>query len=154
MIQIDWQSRTPIYDQLIRGVVRLKALGVLQPGEKLPSVRSLAGRLGVNPNTVQKAYQMLEAQGVIYSVSGKGSFLSERQGASDELLLAAEDRVRKAMTEAAQTGVQKKRVLMIADEVFVRQGGLDGGDPAGAEEASAGPGKSTARRSGEREAQA
>ena len=54
MIQIDWQSRTPIYDQLIRGVVRLKALGVLQPGDKLPSVRSLAAQLGVNPNTVQK----------------------------------------------------------------------------------------------------
>ncbi len=131
MMQIDWQSRTPIYDQLIRGVVRLKALGVLQPGEKLPSVRSLAGQLGVNPNTVQKAYQMLEAQGVIYSVSGKGSFLSDQPGASEELLRAAEDRVRKAVTEAAQTGVQKPRVLAIADEVFHRQETEKAGTEAG-----------------------
>lgn len=121
MIQIDWQSRTPIYDQLIRGVVRLKSLGVLQPGEKLPSVRSLAGQLGVNPNTVQKAYQMLETQGVIYSVSGKGSFISDSMGASDELLQAAEERVRNVLAEAAQTGVQKKRVLDITDEIYDRQ---------------------------------
>ena len=121
MIQIDWQSRTPIYDQLIRGVVRLKSLGVLQPGDKLPSVRSLAAQLGVNPNTVQKAYQMLENQGVIYSVSGKGSFLSDLAGASDELLQAAEDRVRHVLSEAAQTGVRKERVIRIADEVYSRQ---------------------------------
>ncbi len=121
MIQIDWQSRTPIYDQLIRGVVRLKALGVLQPGDKLPSVRSLAAQLGVNPNTVQKAYQMLENQGVIYSVSGKGSFLSHRSGASEELLQAAEERVRQVLSEAAQTGVGKERVIRIADEVYSRQ---------------------------------
>ena len=131
MMQIDWQSRTPIYDQLIRGVVRLKMLGVLQPGEKLPSVRSLAGQLGVNPNTVQKAYQMLEAQGVIYSVSGKGSFLSDRPGASEELLQAAEERVHMAVTEAAQTGVQKARVLAIADEVFDRQETEKAGNEAG-----------------------
>ena len=118
MIQIDWQSRTPIYDQLIRGVVRLKALGALQPGEKLPSVRSLAAQLGVNPNTVQKAYQMLETQGVIYSVSGKGSFISDREGASAELLQAAEERVRRVLTAAAQTGVQKGRVLVITEEVY------------------------------------
>ena len=150
MIQIDWQSRTPIYDQLIRGVVRLKALGVLQPGEKLPSVRSLAGQLGVNPNTVQKAYQMLETQGVIYSVSGKGSFISHRQGASEELLQAAEDRVRKAMIEAAQTGVQKKSVLLIADEVFARQ---DGGNPADTDEIFNPQSENKARQSGESEAQ-
>lgn len=121
MIQIDWQSRTPIYDQLIRGVVRLKSLGVLQPGEKLPSVRSLAGQLGVNPNTVQKAYQMLETQGVIYSVSGKGSFISDRKDASSELLQAAEERLRNALAEAAQTGVRKERVLDITDEIYNRQ---------------------------------
>lgn len=123
MIQIDWQSRTPIYDQLIRGVVRLKSLGALQPGDKLPSVRNLAAQLGVNPNTVQKAYQMLETQGVIYSVSGKGSFISDRTGASDELLQAAEERVRRTLTEAAQTGVQKTRVLVIAQEVYEKHAG-------------------------------
>ena len=65
MLQVDLQSRTPIYEQLIRGIVRLKALGVLQPEEKLPSVRQLATSLGINPNTVQKAYQLLEQDGVI-----------------------------------------------------------------------------------------
>ena len=60
MIQIDWKSGIPAYDQIVSGFIRLKAIGAMLPGEKLPSVRSLAMQLGVNPNTVQKAYLILE----------------------------------------------------------------------------------------------
>ena len=76
MLTIDLQSRQPIYEQLVRGLSELVSLGALAPDEQLPSVRSLARDLGVNPNTVQKAYQELERSGVIYSVAGKGSFVS------------------------------------------------------------------------------
>lgn len=118
MIQIDWQSRTPIYDQLVRGIVRMKSLGVMKSGEQLPSVRNLATSLGVNPNTVQKAYQMLEAHGVIYSVSGKGSFLAENSTASQLLLQSAESRVNDAVIEAIQTGVEKSKIDKIVDEAY------------------------------------
>lgn len=118
MIQIDWQSRTPIYDQLVRGVVRLKMLGVLQPGDQLPSVRNLAAQLGVNPNTVQKAYQLLETQNVIYSVSGKGSFISAMDSASAELLAAAEGRVKNILAEAMQTGVSREAILRLVNEIY------------------------------------
>ena len=60
MIKIDWQSGVPIYDQIVSGFIRLRAIGALQAGDKLPSVRSMAVKLGVNPNTVQKAYIILE----------------------------------------------------------------------------------------------
>ena len=76
MIKIDLQSRTPIYEQLQEQILRLSLLGVLDQNEQLPSVRALAREIGVNPNTVAKAYQELERQGIIYTVPGRGSFVS------------------------------------------------------------------------------
>ena len=59
MIQIDWKSGVPAYDQIVSGIIKLKALGVLKPNDKLPSVRNFALKLGVNPNTVQRSYLIL-----------------------------------------------------------------------------------------------
>lgn len=78
MFDIDLQSRTPIYEQLYRRVTELVVKRQLMPGDKLPSVRELAKSLGVNPNTVSKAFQNLERDGVIYSLPGRGSFISEK----------------------------------------------------------------------------
>ena len=77
MIQLDLQSRVPIYEQLKSKICELAMVGALKPNDQLPSVRSFARDLGINPNTVQKTYQDLEREGIIYSVAGKGSFLSD-----------------------------------------------------------------------------
>lgn len=77
MYTIDLQSRTPIYEQLYKKVVELILKGELRSGDKLPSVRELAKSLGVNPNTVSKAFQLLERDKVIYSLAGRGSFVSD-----------------------------------------------------------------------------
>ncbi|MCL2578593.1 MAG: GntR family transcriptional regulator [Oscillospiraceae bacterium] len=77
MIQLDLQSRVPIYEQLKSKICELAMAGALKPNDQLPSVRSFARDLGINPNTVQKTYQDLEREGIIYSVAGKGSFLSD-----------------------------------------------------------------------------
>ena len=71
MLQLNFKSGVPICDQIVNGFIRMKALGLVESGEQLPSVRQLAVKLGVNPNTIQKAYQILESSGVIYSVKGK-----------------------------------------------------------------------------------
>ena len=76
MIFINTASGVPIYEQLIQNVTRLVEAGVLKPHDRLPSVRALAAELGVNPNTVAKAYRELEAQGVTYSSAGKGCFIN------------------------------------------------------------------------------
>ena len=65
MTLIDWRDSRPIYEQLVENLKRLILIDVLQPGEQLPSVRSLAMENGTNPNTVQKAYAELERQGVV-----------------------------------------------------------------------------------------
>lgn len=122
MIQIDWQSRVPVYEQIVRGILRLKTLGVLAPDEQLPSVRALAAETGVNPNTVQKAYQLLEAKGIIYSVTGKGSFLSGDDDANDAILRDAELRITKALQEAAQMGLDKEKAQEILRRVYEERG--------------------------------
>ena len=77
MIVIDSRNKRAIYEQVVDRLSNLMLIGVLQPGEKLPSVRSLAVDLSINPNTIQKAYLELERQGYVYSVKGVGSFVSD-----------------------------------------------------------------------------
>ena len=83
MITLDYQSKDPIYLQIKNRIAELVMLGVYPPGTQLPSVRSLAGELGINPNTIQRAYRELEAKGFIYSMPGKGSFVSGSVDAAD-----------------------------------------------------------------------
>ena len=77
MFDIDFMSRIPIYEQLYRKVIELILKGVLKEQDKLPSVRNLATELSVNPNTVAKAYSLLERDGIIYSLAGRGSFIAK-----------------------------------------------------------------------------
>lgn len=75
MLELDFRSRQPIYEQLVDKFKRLIMTDVLKPDEQLPSIRVLAAQLTVNPNTIQKAYRELENLGFIYSVPGKGNFV-------------------------------------------------------------------------------
>ena len=76
-INIDYGKREPIYEQIVREVEKLITLGILKPGTQIPSVRSLAVDLGINPNTVKKAYDILEEEGLIISKSTKGTFIGD-----------------------------------------------------------------------------
>ncbi len=74
MISLNYRDARPIYEQVRDGLRHLVVSGALQPGEKLPSVRTLASKLAINPNTIQRAYESLEQEGYLYTVAGKGSF--------------------------------------------------------------------------------
>ena len=78
MIQLDLKSRKSIYEQVMDGFKELISRGILNAGDKLPSVRELSRTLTVNPNTIQKAYRQLEADHYIYTVSGLGCFVAEK----------------------------------------------------------------------------
>ena len=75
MVHLDYRDAKPIYTQITDNFRTQIASGVLQPGDKLPSVRELAAQLAINPNTIQRAYRELEYQGWIASVPGKGNFV-------------------------------------------------------------------------------
>ena len=77
MIHINFRDTRPIYEQVRDGFRQLILTGALPPDYKLPSVRELAGQLAINPNTIQRAYRELEAEGYICSVPGRGSFVCE-----------------------------------------------------------------------------
>lgn len=83
MISLNYRDARPIYEQVKDGLRKLVVTGALQPGDKLPSVRSLASSLAINPNTIQRAYEALEREGYLYSVAGKGSFVAERNDVED-----------------------------------------------------------------------
>ena len=105
MLYIDYKSGLPIYEQVYNGIMRLAALGILQPGAQLPSVRSVAADAGVNPNTVQKAYAMLERDGVIVSVPGRGSFLGL-------------EKLHDAAIDALQTGATEAELRAVLETCF------------------------------------
>ena len=79
MILLDYKDRRPIYEQVVAKLEELMLLGVMKENEPLPSVRSFAMELSINPNTIQRAYVELERQGYIYTVKGKGSFVADNQ---------------------------------------------------------------------------
>ena len=90
MLNLDYRDARPIYEQVKEGLRRLMVTGVIREGEKLPSVRTMASSLAINPNTIQRAYEALEAEGYLCSVPGKGSFAAPHtgvdQGRKKELL--------------------------------------------------------------------
>ena len=118
MIQIDWKSGIPAYDQIVSGFIRLKAIGAMLPGEKLPSVRSLAMQLGVNPNTVQKAYLILEEKGIIFSAAGKGSFIAESKEADMAVKIMALGAFEKATKEAFHHGLILEDINEILNKIY------------------------------------
>ena len=83
MIQLNYRDSKPIYEQIKDGLRKLVISNSLSADEKLPSVRELAAKLAINPNTIQKAYRDLESEGYIYTVTGKGTCVAERKEVYD-----------------------------------------------------------------------
>lgn len=118
MIRLDYRDARPIYEQVRDGLRSMMVTGVLAAGDKLPSVRSLATELAINPNTIQRAYNELEAEGYIYSVAGKGSFVSgtaDADAARRETLRAD---VKKLLNELRYLGVTEADAAALIKEVY------------------------------------
>ena len=127
MFTIELSGRAPIYEQLKSQIIRLAVSGVLLPDEKVPSVRVLAQQLRINPNTVQKAYQELERNGVIYSLPGKGSFLSADILKNETVRDDALQDLRKAVKTCMQYGISYKNALKNIQEIY-QEGNADDSD--------------------------
>ena len=111
MININFRDPRPIYEQVRDGFRQLILSGVLPAGDKMPSVRELAAQLTINPNTIQRAYRELEAEGYIYSVAGKGSFVANDnqvdQGRINKLLAQFDE----AVTELSYMGYPMQNLI-------------------------------------------
>ncbi|MDE6124238.1 MAG: GntR family transcriptional regulator, partial [Eubacterium sp.] len=115
MFSINVSSREPIYTQLEKNIIRYINLGVYEKNSMLPSVRALACELGINPNTVSKAYKNLEANGVIYTVAGKGVFVKGDSTLANIHKMAA-DEIKSVLKDARNSGFDKAEVISIINE--------------------------------------
>ena len=120
-ITIDLRSRTPIYEQIINAVKEQALAGILKPDEQIPSIRQLTQQIGINPNTIQKAYAELERQGIIYSMTGRGAFISgsfEMQKITgvkrEEILKELES----SLSEAKKFEIPKNSVEKILNKIY------------------------------------
>lgn len=116
MISLNYRDSRPIYEQIKDELRKLIVTGALSQNTRLPSVRVLAAQLAINPNTIQRAYNELEAEGYIYSVPGKGSFAAEHAGTADRRRSELLEKVQELLTELRYLGVTQKELLTLLEE--------------------------------------
>ena len=113
MININFRDPRPIYEQVRDNFRALIISGALPPDYKMPSVRELAAKLAINPNTIQRAYRELESEGYIVSVPGKGSFVSLNEAAIKRHIKELEDEFAGLAQELKALGVGEDRLTEI-----------------------------------------
>ena len=125
MILLDYKDRRPIYEQVVAKLEELMLLGVMKENEPLPSVRSLAMELSINPNTIQRAYAELERQGYIYSVKGRGSFVADNRQIRERKRQEIWDQLELLIRDAKGTGIT---MLEFQEQVIQSYGSEEGGN--------------------------
>lgn len=119
MIPLNLKSGVPIWEQIKEQFKKQILMGVWAPGEQLPSVRSLASELGINPNTIQRAYSELEREGLSYTVQGRGCFVEEDLTAIQTKKTAqALERLDAVLTELKESGIQYDTVIERINKLY------------------------------------
>lgn len=121
MIIIDYKDRRPIYEQIIERFQDLIVKGVLKPDSQLPSVRSLAMELSINPNTIQKAYGELERQGYLYSIKGRGSFVSFNEDLLEEKQKQVKEEFRKTVQLAQNVQISQEELIECVRDCYEKE---------------------------------
>ena len=116
MILINHKDRRPIYEQIIERFEQLILCGALETNAPMPSVRSLAMELSLNPNTIQRAYQELERAGYIYTIKGKGSFVSETSENADKKRQEVKKEMREGIEKALFAGISAQELRQMLEE--------------------------------------
>jgi len=119
LIKPEFDPNLPIYLQIMNFVKKLIVRGILRPGDKVPSVRDMALFLGVNPNTVQKAYEELEREGTIFTRRGQGNFVSEDENIVDKIKeRMVKDLIEKYRKELEELGLSKGEIFNLLKEML------------------------------------
>ncbi|MFV0342386.1 MAG: GntR family transcriptional regulator [Anaerocolumna sp.] len=121
MIIIDYKDRRPIYEQVMERFEEMILKGALEPGSQMPSVRNLAMELSINPNTIQRAYMELERNGYIYTVKGRGSYISDSEHLLDIRKTELLQDIDKLLNEARILGISKESLLDRVKEGYMRR---------------------------------
>ena len=128
MLVIDKMSRKPIYEQIEEGIEREIVTGVVAEQEQLPSIRELSSILGINPNTIQKAFLTLDRAGIIVSTPGIGCFVAS--GAKEKIrqrLSAKIADIRELSLNLANSGIEEDVVIAAVREAYRASGSTECG---------------------------
>jgi GntR family transcriptional regulator len=125
LLNLDPRSHIPIWEQVVNQVKELILKELLLPGEKLPSVREMSSLLLINPNTVSKAYQELERQGIIETLRGKGTFVSQNivPKADEQKIEALRQALKQLVIESSYLGIEKESFLKWVERYLEELGG-------------------------------
>ncbi|MDN4075683.1 GntR family transcriptional regulator [Fictibacillus terranigra] len=125
LLHLDPRSSTPIWEQIIHQIKELILKKILLPGDKLASVRELSSSLVINPNTVSKAYQELERQGIIETLRGKGTFVAECivPKADEQKVEALKQSLKQLVIEALYLGIDRTEFIKMAEHYLDELGG-------------------------------
>ncbi len=115
MFAMQLEGGSPIYEQLMAKITELIASGSLSENEKLPPVREIAKSLGINPNTVQKAYALLEQRGLIYSIPAKGSYVGKSEKTEEIIKTRVQDTLKTDISEAFKAGITKNEIIELVN---------------------------------------
>ena len=113
MIELNYRDSRPIYEQIKECIRKLIISGGMVANEKLPSVRSLAVKLSINPNTIQRAYNELENEGYVYSIPGKGSFVVPLVRQDEEKIKELKDKFTETANELKYMGVSLEELILL-----------------------------------------
>ncbi|WP_297423713.1 GntR family transcriptional regulator [Clostridium sp.] len=124
MLRVDPRSSTPIYEQIQLGIKELILKGALKSGEKLPSVREMSSILTINPNTISKAYCELEREGVIETLRGKGTFITDnyKRKVDEKKMEYISEELKKIILKANYSGISKEEFMKLALQIFTELG--------------------------------
>lgn len=118
MITIDYTSRLPLYEQIVERFQMLIIKGILPSGSQIPSVRALAVDLALNPNTIQKAYSMLEQQGYIFSVKGRGNFVADVHTQICEKQNRCKADLKELVSHARELDISEEECHRLIEEIY------------------------------------
>ena len=130
MIILDYKDRRPIYEQIIEKLEELMLLGVLKEHDPMPSVRSLAMELSINPNTIQRAYAELERRGCIYVIKGKGSFVAENSAMKENRKRELLVKVSEMIDDAIRLGISEQELKQMVEIQYKAAEKFTGGGEA------------------------
>ncbi len=118
MIVLDYRDKRPIYEQVVEKLEHLIVCGALEANTKMPSVRSLALDLSVNPNTIQRAYAQLEQDGYLYTVVGRGNYVTSEQEWKSGRLEQTMQELSAVLAKAHEVGISRADIMTVLSDIY------------------------------------
>lgn len=121
MITIDYHSKLPLYEQIAERFQAMILRDALPPGSQMPSVRSLAMDLSINPNTIQKAFSLLEQRGYIYPVRGRGNYVADTARLAEQEKASLLKEVNNLLIQGKELGISRKEFIAVVDMLYGKE---------------------------------